>query len=90
MDIFCSVATLGSWRTTAGGGRALQSGAKSEAISPWSLKHLRLLLLVLESFRVVGVGVGVKGVSEEGSKQKWRIIYVFTIQYISMLHMTPV
>lgn len=27
----CSVATLGSWRTTAGGGRALQSAAKSEA-----------------------------------------------------------
>lgn len=40
MGIFCSVATLGSWRTTAGGGRALQSGAKSEAISHWSLKRV--------------------------------------------------
>lgn len=56
MDIFCSVATLGSWRTTAGGGRALQSGAKSEATASHSFTHIALL----KSFRVVGLKVRVR------------------------------
>lgn len=63
MVTFCSVNSLGSWRTTAGGGRALQSGAKSEAISHFSLKHVafsfRLQTLpLLKSFKAVGLRVG--------------------------------
>lgn len=41
--LLCSVATLGSWRTTAGGSRALQSGAKREASALSSFPPLSLL-----------------------------------------------
>lgn len=66
--------TLGSWRRTAGGGRALQSGAKSEAISHWSLGRVASLLdCFAEGLQGNGSQRGVLKKVSILPEQNWRI-----------------